>query len=71
MPRRPRLKSHGVPLPGIGLQPEALPYDGEPRACLQRLRSWQPSITASTTSPRGSGVKRAFLWMFIRSSENH
>lgn len=30
-----------------------------------------PSITARAISSRRRGVKRAYLWMFIRSSENH
>lgn len=44
MPTLPRLKSHGVPLPGISL-PFTPPHDGEPRAGSQRLRTWEIPAT--------------------------
>lgn len=45
MPTLPRLKSHGAPLPGIGLPHAVLPNDGEPRTGSQRLRTWEIPAT--------------------------
>ncbi len=45
MPTLPRLKSHGVPLPGISLPLSTLPHEDEPRAGSQRLRSWEIPAT--------------------------